>query len=278
MEKEKKELLKKMAEKIRIDIVEMLCEAGSGHSGGSLSMADIFSYLYFSGELKLDPDEPALKSRDRVVLSKGHACPVLYAALAEKGYFDKKNLATLRKYGSILQGHPDMKKTPGVDITTGSLGQGLSCAVGMAIGARLDNMDLRVYAIVGDGECNEGQIWEAAMAATHYRLGNLTVILDRNGLQIDGFTKDVMNTEPIIDKWRSFGWEVIEINGHDFDQIESALKKAASITDKPVCIVANTVKGKGVSFMENQCDWHGKTPSDEEKEKALSDITGMGSN
>jgi transketolase len=272
MDKVKKKLLEEWAEKIRVDIVEMLCEAGSGHSGGSLSMADVFSYLYFSGELKLDPDEPAMIDRDRVVLSKGHACPVLYAALAEKGYFEKKHLSTLRKFGSILQGHPDMKKTPGVDITTGSLGQGLSCAVGMAIGARLDNSDTKVIAIIGDGECNEGQIWEAAMAASHYSLGNLIAILDRNGLQIDGYTRDIMNTEPIIDKWKSFGWEVIEIDGHDFDQIDSAFKKSLTITDKPVCIVANTVKGKGVSFMEGQCEWHGKTPSVEEKEKALSDI------
>ncbi len=274
MDKEKKKILEDWAEKIRVDIVEMLCEAGSGHSGGSLSMADVFSYLYFSGELKLDPENPELKDRDRIVLSKGHACPVMYAALAEKGYFDKKHLFTLRKFGSILQGHPDMNKTPGVDITTGSLGQGLSCAVGMAIGARLDNSDLKVVAILGDGECNEGQIWEAAMAASHYGLGNLVAFLDRNGLQIDGFTRDVMNTEPIIDKWKSFGWEVIEIDGHDFDQIDSAFKKSISITDRPVCIVANTVKGKGVSFMEGQCDWHGKTPSVEEKEVALSDICG----
>ena len=272
MDKEKKKLLENLAEKIRIDILEMLCEAGSGHSGGSLSMADVFSYLYFSGELNLDPDNPVLEDRDRIVLSKGHACPVLYAALAEKGYFDKKHLSTLRKFGSILQGHPDMNKTPGVDITTGSLGQGLSCAVGMAIGARLDNSDIKVVAIIGDGECNEGQIWETAMAASHYGLGNLITFLDRNGLQIDGFTRDVMNTEPIIDKWKSFGWEVIEIDGHDFDQIDSAFKKSISITDRPVCIVANTIKGKGVSFMEGQCDWHGKTPSAEEKEIALKDI------
>ena len=237
-------------------------------------MADVFAYLYFSGELDLDPDNPEKKDRDRVVLSKGHACPVLYAALAEKGYFEKKHLYTLRKFGSILQGHPDMKKTPGVDITTGSLGQGLSCAVGMAIGARMDNLDIKVVAIVGDGECNEGQIWEAAMAASHYSLGNLTVVLDRNGLQIDGYTRDIMNIEPVIDKWKSFGWEVIEIDGHDIKQIDSAFKKSFSIMDKPVCIIANTVKGRGVSFMEGQCEWHGKTRSEEEKEKALIEICG----
>ena len=272
MDKEKKKLLKDMAEKIRIDIVEMLCEAGSGHSGGSLSIADVFAYLYFSGEFNLDPSDPEMPGRDRIVLSKGHACPVLYAALAERGYFDRKHLLTLRKFNSILQGHPDMKKTPGVDITTGSLGQGLSCAVGMAIGARLDNMDLHVVAIVGDGECNEGQIWEAAMAAAHFGLGNLTAVLDRNGLQIDGPTKDIMDTEPIIDKWRSFAWGVIEIDGHDLDQIDSAFKKAMSIKDKPVCIVANTIKGKGVSFMENVVDFHGRAPTKEEAVKALKEL------
>jgi len=272
MDKGKKKYLEDMAKKIRTDIVEMLCEAGSGHSGGSLSISDIFSYLYFSGVLKIDPEKPDLKDRDRIVLSKGHACPVLYAALAEKGYFDKSHLKTLRKYGSILQGHPDMKKTPGVDMTTGSLGQGLSCAVGMALGAKLDGLDCKVFAIVGDGECNEGQIWEAAMAAAHYRLGNLIAVIDRNGLQIDGYTKDIMNTEPLADKWKSFNWEVLEIDGHNFDEIDSAISNAVAVKDKPVCIIANTTKGKGVSFMEGQCDWHGKAPSPEEKEKALSEI------
>ena len=272
MDETLKKKLEEMAQTIRVDIVEMLCEAGSGHPGGSLSMADVFSYLYFSGVLNIDPKKPSKKDRDRVVLSKGHACPVLYAALAEKGYFSKSHLKTLRKLGSILQGHPDMKKTPGVEMSTGSLGQGLSCAVGMALGARLDNLGCNIFTIVGDGECDEGQIWEAAMAASHYNLGNLIAILDRNGLQIDGFTKDIMNSEPIIDKWRSFGWEVIEINGHDFYEIEDAVNKAINITDKPVCIVANTVKGKGVSFMENECGWHGQTPSPKEKEKAINDI------
>jgi len=271
-DKEKREYLEEMAKKIRTDIVEMLCEAGSGHAGGSLSMSDIFSYLYFSGILKIDPKKPDLKDRDRVVLSKGHACPVLYAALAEKGYFDKSHLKTLRKYGSILQGHPDMKKTPGVDMTTGSLGQGLSCAVGMALGVKLDGLGSKVFTIVGDGECNEGQIWEAAMAAAHYSLGNLIAIIDRNGLQIDGYTKDIMNTEPLADKWKSFNWEVLEIDGHSFDEIDSAISDAVAVKDKPVCIIANTTKGKGVSFMEGQCDWHGKAPTEEEKEKALAEI------
>ncbi len=272
MDKEKISVLKETAKKIRVSIVEMLCEAGSGHSGGSLSMADVFSYLYFSDALNLDPKDPKKKDRDRVVLSKGHACPVLYAALAHKGYFDLSHLNTLRKYGSILQGHPDMNKVPGVEISTGSLGQGLSAAVGMALGARLDGLDSNVFVILGDGECNEGQVWEAAMSAAHYNLGNLIAIVDKNGLQIDGFTKDIMNSEPMDKKWSAFGWEVIAIDGHDFSEIDAAIKKAVQQKDKPVCIIANTTKGKGVSFMENQCGWHGKTPSIEEKEKAICDI------
>ena len=275
MDSELKKKLHEKAKIIRKDIIEMLCEAGSGHPGGALSIADVFSYLYFSGILNINPDNPSDKYRDRVVLSKGHACPVLYATLAEKGFFDKSHLKTLRKYGSILQGHPDMNKTPGVEMTTGSLGQGLSCSVGMALGARLDGLNINIIAILGDGECEEGQVWEAAMAASHYKLGNLVAIVDKNGLQIDGFTKDVMNSEPLADKWRSFGWEVFEINGHDFDEIDYSIKSALSIKDKPVCIVANTIKGKGVSFMENVCDWHGKAPSEEEKEKALCDICNL---
>ncbi len=272
MDKTEIKKLKDIAKQIRVDIVEMLCASGSGHSGGSLSIADVVTYLYFSGKFKLGPEYSYSIDRDRVILSKGHACPVLYAALAEKGYFDKSHLLTLRKYGSILQGHPDMKKTPGIEITTGSLGQGLSCAVGMALGAKLDSLNCKVFAIVGDGECDEGQIWEAAMAAAHYKLDNLVAIVDRNGLQIDGFTKDIMNTEPMIDKWKSFGWEVAEINGHDFSQIDSAIMNSYKVKKKPYCIVANTTKGKGVSFMENQCDWHGKAPNLEEKEKALGEL------
>ncbi|MCL4378262.1 MAG: transketolase [Actinobacteria bacterium] len=264
-----------MSKKIRVDIIEMLCESGSGHPGGSLSITDVFSYLYFSGKLNLDPKNPSLKERDRIVLSKGHACPVLYASLAEKGYFDKSHLKTLRKYGSMLQGHPDMKKTPGVDMSTGSLGQGLSCAVGMALGAKLDGLGCHVFAILGDGECDEGQIWEAAMAAAHYKLGNLIAIVDKNGLQIDGYTKDIMNTEPMFGKWISFGWEVVEIDGHSFDEIEKAISKGMEPKDKPTCIIADTVKGRGVSFMEDKCEWHGKTPSAAEKEKAICDICGI---
>jgi transketolase len=274
MDSTKKEMLQKKAADIRVDIMEMLCDAGSGHSGGSLSMADIFSYLYFSGELCLDPKDPKRKDRDRVILSKGHACPVLYSTLIEKGYIDRSNIKTLRKFGSILQGHPDMKVVPGVDMSTGSLGQGLSAGVGMALGLRLDNLSSRVFVVIGDGESEEGQIWEAAMSAAHYKLNNIVGILDRNGLQIDGFTKDVMNPEPETDKWRAFGWKVIEISAHDFDQIDSAVMEAKSYKDGPVMIVANSVKGKGVSFMENQCGWHGKTPSIEERDKAISEIRG----
>lgn len=272
MEQEKIALLQEKAKKIRVSIVEMLCEAGSGHSGGSLGMADVFAYLYFSDALRLDPKDPKKKDRDRVVLSKGHACPVLYAALAHKGYFDLSHLNTLRKFGSILQGHPDMNKVPGVEISTGSLGQGLSAAVGMALGARLDSLDINIFAVLGDGECDEGQVWEAAMSAAHYKLGNLIAIVDKNGLQIDGFTKDIMDTEPMEKKWASFGWEVIEIDGHDLLAIDAAIQKAMAQKEGPVCIIANTTKGKGVSFMENQCDWHGKAPSTEEKEKAICDL------
>ncbi|MFO7929688.1 MAG: transketolase [Candidatus Humimicrobiaceae bacterium] len=269
MEEKAKEKLREIAKTLRVDIIEMLCEAGSGHPGGALSMTDIFSYLYFSGILNVDPKNPKKADRDRVVLSKGHACPVLYAALAEMGYFDKSHLKTLRKFGSILQGHPDMNKTPGVDISTGSLGQGLSCAVGMAIGAKLDQLDIKVFTVVGDGESEEGQIWEAAMSGAHYKLDNLTAIIDRNGLQIDGYTKDVMNSEPVIDKWKAFGWNVVEINGHDFNEIESAIADASNTKKMPTAIIANTVKGKGVSFMEDQCGWHGQAPSKEERDEAI---------
>lgn len=272
MDTDLKKKLEEKAKDIRVDIIDMLCAAGSGHPGGSLSMADMFSYLYFSGTLELDPGNPAKKDRDRIVLSKGHACPVLYAALAEKGYFDKSQLKTLRKLGSILQGHPDMNKTPGVDMTTGSLGQGLSCAVGMALGAKLDNSPIKVFAVLGDGECDEGQVWEAAMAARHYKLDNLIAIVDLNGLQIDGFTKDVMDTDPLAEKWRSFGWKTYEIDGHDLDIIDETIKDAISVKDSPACIVARTTKGKGVTFMEDACDWHGSAPSDDEREKAICDI------
>lgn len=258
---------------IRQDIIRMLGEAKSGHPGGSLSATDIVTTLYFY-EMNIDPANPKWPDRDRFVLSKGHAAPVLYAALAEKGYFPREELLTLRKTGSRLQGHPSMKHLPGVEMSTGSLGQGLSAANGMALAARLDGKGYRVYVILGDGEIQEGQVWEAAMAAAHYKLDNMVAILDHNGLQIDGPTEDVMSPEPVADKWRAFGWHVIEINGHDFTEIINALKKAKEVKGKPTMIIANTIKGKGVSFMENQVGWHGNAPNPEQTSQALSELGG----
>jgi transketolase len=256
---------------IRQDIISMLATAKSGHPGGSLSAADIVTALYFE-EMRLNPQEPHWPERDRFVLSKGHAAPVLYAALSEKGYFPKEELQGLRKTGRMLQGHPDMKKTPGVDMSTGSLGQGLSAANGMALAAKLDNKDYRVYALLGDGEVAEGQVWEAAMAAAHYKLDNLTAILDFNGLQIDGATDSVMSSAPLPEKWRSFCWHVIEVDGHDMEALLAAFAEAREIKGKPSIIIAKTVKGKGVSFMENQAGWHGNAPSVEQAEQALQEL------
>ena len=268
---EKVPMLKEKAIEIRKEILKMLNKAGSGHTGGSLSLADLMAVLYFK-YLRVDPGNPEDPDRDRLVLSKGHAAPAIYAALGLKGFFDKKELDTLRKIDSILQGHPDMTKTPGVEMTTGSLGQGLSAANGMAISAKLDDRDLKVVAILGDGEIQEGQIWEAAMTASHYKLDNLVGIVDYNGLQIDGKVEDIKNPAPLAEKWRAFGWHVMEIDGHDISEIDSALNMAAREEKRPTMIVARTVKGKGVSFMENNADWHGKGPSDEELEKALKEI------
>ncbi len=268
--------LKDLAEKaciIRQDIVRMLGEAKSGHPGGSLSAADIVTTLYFY-EMNVDPKNPSWPDRDRFVLSKGHAAPVLYAALAEKGYFPKEELMTLRKTGSRLQGHPSMKHLPGVEISTGSLGQGLSAANGIALAGRLDGRKYRVYVVLGDGEIQEGQIWEAAMAAAHYRIDNLVAFLDHNGLQIDGPTREVMSPEPAAEKWRAFGWHVEEIDGHSFPEIINALARAREVKGKPTMIVANTVKGKGVSFMENQVGWHGNAPNTEQTGQALSELGG----
>jgi transketolase len=249
----------------------MTAAAKSGHPGGSLSAADILTALYF-GVLRIDPQRPKWPDRDRFVLSKGHAAPALYATLAERGYFPVEELKTLRRIHSHLQGHPDMRKTAGVDASTGSLGQGLSIANGMALGGKLDNRDFRVYAVLGDGECEEGQIWEAAMAAAHYKLDNLTAFLDHNGLQIDGPIEAVLSPEPLAEKWRAFGWHVIEIDGHDFGQILKAVEEAKQTSGRPTMIVARTVKGKGCSFMENEADWHGKAPSPEQAEKALVEL------
>jgi len=262
------EELQSKARTIRRHIVEMVAEAGSGHPGGSLSSADIVTALYFN-VMNIDPKKPDWPDRDRFILSKGHAAPVLYASLAEKGFFSKEELLKLRKTGSILQGHPDMKVTPGLDMTTGSLGQGLSAANGMALSAKLDNKNYRVYVVMGDGEMEEGQIWEAAMAAAHYKLDNLTAFVDHNGLQIDGPITQVMSPESIQEKFKAFGWNVIDIDGHDMKQILEAVEKAKTVKGKPTVIVAKTVKGKGVPFMENQVGWHGKAPTLEQTKEAL---------
>lgn len=263
----------KRARHLRANIVRMLTKAGSGHPGGSLSIIDILNVLYFE-EMNIDPKNPKMEDRDRFVLSKGHAAPALYAVLAEKGYFPEEELWTLRKTGAILQGHPDMKKIPGVDMSTGSLGQGLSAANGMAIAAKLNHKSYRVYAAAGDGEIQEGQIWEAAMSAAHYKLDNLILFVDWNGLQIDGPNDEVMTVAPIDAKFRAFGWNVISINGHDYDAIRGAIAAAKSVKGKPTAIVAATVKGKGVSFMENQVGWHGKAPNEEQCQEALKELEG----
>ena len=263
--------LERTAVKIRMDIIKMLAKAGSGHPGGSLSATDLVTALYFH-HMRHDPKNPRWEDRDRFVLSKGHACPVLYAALAESGYFPVSELDTLRKLGSSLQGHPAMHYLPGIEMSTGSLGQGLSTAIGMALAGRIDKKEWRVYCLVGDGESDEGQIWEAAMAAGHFKVDNLTAILDRNSLQIDGYTESVMRLNPVADKWRAFGWNVIEIDGHSMEAILDALDLSLTINGKPTLILANTVKGKGVSFMENLAEWHGRAPSKEQAEVALKDL------
>lgn len=267
------EMLKEKARNIRIDIIREVYSAGSGHPGGSLSAADIITYLYFA-EMNIDPKDPDKKGRDRFVLSKGHAAPALYAALAERGYFPKETLLTLRQLGSMLQGHPDRKKVPGVDMSTGSLGQGISAAVGMALADRIDQTGARVYAVLGDGELQEGMVWEAAMAAAHYGLSNLTIFVDHNGLQIDGKNEDVMTVAPVAEKFESFGWDVQKIDGHDFEQIAAALEKAKKVTDRPQAVIAETVKGKGVSFMEDQAGWHGKAPDEEQAKQAVKELGG----
>ncbi|NLO89867.1 MAG: transketolase [Clostridia bacterium] len=264
--------LEEKARIIRKRIISMLQEAGSGHPGGSLSAADIVAALFFR-HMNIDPARPHWEDRDRFILSKGHAAPVLYAALAEAGFFDTKELKYLRKINHMLQGHPDLRSTPGVEISTGSLGQGLAVGNGMALAAKLDGRDYRVFVLMGDGEIQEGMIWEAAMAAAHYKLDNLVGILDYNGLQIDGPIAQIMNPEPIADKWNSFGWHVIVIDGHNFDEILNALEEADRIEGKPTLILAKTVKGKGVSFMENEVDWHGKAPSKEEGELAMKELS-----
>ncbi|MBE7055421.1 MAG: transketolase [Ruminococcaceae bacterium] len=245
--------------------------AASGHPGGSLSIADILSVLYFE-KMNIDPENPKMADRDRFVLSKGHCAPVLYGMLAERGYFPTEHCATFRQADSNLQGHPDMKGVPGVDMSTGSLGQGISAANGMALSAKLDNKDYRVYTILGDGEIEEGQVWEAAMFAAHYKLDNLTAFLDFNGLQIDGDIREVMNSTPIDKKFEAFNWNVITIDGHDYDQIRNAIDEAKTVKGKPTIIIAKCVKGKGVSFMENQAGWHGSAPNKEQYEQAIAEL------
>ena len=263
--------LKEKANTLRIEILKMLTEAGSGHTGGSLSAADIVTALYFY-KMRHNPADPKWRERDRFVLSKGHAAPVLYGALALSGYFDKQLLKTLRKIGSPLQGHPCSRKLPGIEISTGSLGQGLSIADGMALGLKIDGLSSRVYCMLGDGEIQEGQVWEAAMTAAHYKLDNICAIIDNNGLQIDGHCHEVMHIEPIVKKWEAFGWHVIDINGHDMEAVVRALDEAETIKDKPSMIVARTIKGKGVSFFEGKVEYHGMAPTPEELEKALKEL------
>jgi transketolase len=266
------EELKTMAATIRRDIIEMIHAAGSGHPGGSLSATDVVTALYFR-VMRIDPQNPDWPDRDRFILSKGHACPVWYAALAERGYYDRSHLGTLRKINSILQGHADMKKTPGVDMTVGSLGQGFSAGIGMALSGKLRKKDYHVWVVIGDGEIQEGAIWEAAMAGAKWKLDNLTVILDRNRLQNDDFVDDTMPVDPVPDKWLAFNWNVVEIDGHNMEKIVSALEEAKTVKGKPTIIIAHTVKGKGVSFMENVAVWHGKAPSDEQARQALEEIS-----
>lgn len=267
------ERLKKIACDIRIDIIKETYYAGSGHPGGSLSAADILTVLYFH-EMNIKPDEPKMEDRDKFILSKGHATPVLYATLAHRGFFPKEELITFRKLGSMLQGHPDMRKVPGVEMSTGSLGQGFSSSVGMAMANKLNQSPARVYALLGDGELQEGIIWEAALASAHYKLDNLTAIIDWNGLQIDGKNDEVIKVAPIDEKFKSFGFHVINIDGHNMEEIVNALMEARESKGKPTAIIAKTTKGKGVCFMEDNPGWHGKAPNDEEAKSAVTELGG----
>ena len=264
------ERLEEQAVQLRRDIVEMIHAAKAGHPGGSLSAVDMITALYFH-VMRIDPQNPRWEDRDRFVLSKGHACPALYAALARRGFFDPKHLTTLRQYHSILQGHPDMNKTPGIDISSGSLGNGLAIGVGMAMSGRLHHQDYMTYVMLGDGEVQEGMVWEAAMAAHHHDLGNLVAIVDCNGVQINGWVNEIMTVEPLADKWRAFGWNVVEVNGHNMKNLLTVLHTAKTMRH-PTVILMRTVKGRGVSFMEDDCKWHGNSPSDEELVQAILEI------
>jgi transketolase len=265
------EEMQNVARRMRRDIITMIFTAGSGHPGGSLSAVEILTALYFK-ILRYNPADPHWAERDRFILSKGHAAPVLYAALAAAGYLPQEELCTLRKIDSRLQGHPECEKTPGVEMSAGALGQGLSFGLGAALAARLNSQNYRTYVLLGDGECDEGQVWEAAMAAAHFKADNLTAIVDNNGIQLDGFTREIMNSEPLSKKWLSFGWKVIEADGHDLTQLIAAFKKAGKVIGQPCVIIAHTVKGKGVSFMENNPGFHGKAPSADEYKIAMKEL------
>lgn len=263
--------LKAMAKTIRKDIIEMITEAKSGHTGGSLSAADLITLLFFH-EMRIDPSNPSWAKRDRFVLSKGHAVPALYAALVEKGYISRDEIHSLRKIGHILQGHPDMKHIPGVDMTTGSLGQGFSASCGMALASKIDKADWRVFTLLGDGELEEGQVWEAAMYAAHYKLDHLTAFVDNNGLQIDGAVTDVMSPVPIGDKFEAFGWHAVQVNGHSMEELHDAIEEARGISSKPTVIVMKTVKGKGIPEIEGKASWHGKAPDEEQCKRFLAEL------
>lgn len=271
MDKQELKQLKRIATQVRKHIIDEVYSASSGHPGGSLSCTDILTVLYFH-EMRVDPKNPDWSDRDRFVLSKGHCAPALYAVLAERGFFPVEDLVSFRSADSYLEGHPSMRYVKGVDMSTGSLGQGISAATGMAIAGKLDKKDYRVYSILGDGELQEGQVWEALMSAAHYKLDNLTAFLDYNGLQIDGKIVDVMSPEPIVDKFKAFGWNVIEIDGHDHEQIINAIEQAKKTKGMPTMVVAHTVKGKGVSFMENQAGWHGTAPNKEQRDQAIAEL------
>ncbi len=275
MEKTRELELRRIANDVRLGIIEGVYSAGCGHPGGSLSIADVLTYLYFE-EMNVDPKNPKMQERDRFVLSKGHTAPALYSVLANRGFFEVEELKTLRNINSRLQGHPDMKGIPGVDMSTGSLGLGISAACGMALAGKVDGAAYRVYTVVGDGESEEGQVWEAAMFAAHYKLDNLVAIIDWNGLQIDGAITDVMNPTPHDEKLRAFGWHVISIDAHDFCQIEAAINEAKTVKGKPTAIIAKSVKGKGVSYMENACEWHGQAPKEELYKVAVDDLKKIG--
>jgi len=270
MDKERLNELRELAKDIRRESLQMIYSARSGHPGGSLSIVEILIALYYE-VMNIKPDEPKWPGRDRFILSKGHACAALYSILAKKGYFPTEELSKFRKFGGILQGHPDSRKIPGIEISTGSLGQGISVAVGMAIAAKLRNQKHRVFALLGDGECDEGQVWEAALSAAHRKLDNLTVIIDRNGVQLDGTTKEILDLEPLVDKWAAFGFSVKEVDGHDISAMAETLIEK-NITCKPKVIIAHTIKGKGISYMEGKAEWHGRCPSEEQYKSALEEI------